>query len=109
MVDNDSVDDAIRGALRRELQTHAPQRWDDTTAHEQFVHATIKKAPAFRLPIAHAAPSDSGRPYANPQTHSHRWWWVAVSTSFAVLMAVGLLHVMTGAVHHNLSTAGRSS
>ncbi len=34
---------------------------------------------------------------------------MAVSTSFAVLVAVGLVHVMTGAAHHNLGTAGRSA
>ncbi len=72
-MDNDAVDDAIRGALRRELQTHAPQHWGNTTANEPFVHATIQKAPAPRLPMSQAPSDDTGRPYGNPPTHSHRW------------------------------------
>lgn len=96
-MDNDSVDDVLRRTLRRELQTRAPRHWDDAAA------------PAFRF-RAHQAPSnETGKPQTMPRMPGHGWWWwVAVGTGFAAVLAAGLDNVMTGSGHHGRGMAARS-
>lgn len=102
-MDHDPVDNAIRDALKRELNAQAPQDWGDATVGARLIHTVVSEPPPFRPRRAQTRLHDTPQRPSRARTPRQAWWWVAVSTGFAAVLAVGLSHWVTGSGNRSLA------